>query len=219
MDDSTVHAQSACAEVGYCLRQKNPLRVLHDALLQGLRCVAILYFNGLLRDNCAAVYHFGYKMYGRTGNLYPFCQRGFMHAQTVEASPQKEGMSEGCTLIMRFSKWRQKLSGRTVIKPASTIRPMSAFSSRAVSALPYSSASEKSLRRSTSEGIAAFAARSSAYASVGRNNERNLSVFDLARLLCVNERLQVRAAARNQNCNVSHLFFSKKQMKWRIENG
>ena len=48
MDDSTVHAQSACAEVGYCLRQKNPLCVLHDALLQGLRCVAILYFNGLL---------------------------------------------------------------------------------------------------------------------------------------------------------------------------
>lgn len=95
MDDSAVHAQSACAEVGYGLRQKNPLRVLHDALLQGLRCVAILYFNGLLRDDCAAVYHFGYKMYGRTGNLYPFCQRGFMHAQTVEALSAEGGDERG----------------------------------------------------------------------------------------------------------------------------
>ena len=95
MDDSAVLAQPACAEVGYCLRQKNPLCVLHDALLQGLRCVTILYFNGLLRDNCAAVYHFGYKMYGRTGNLYPFCQRGFMHAQTVEALSAEGGDERG----------------------------------------------------------------------------------------------------------------------------
>ena len=58
MDDSAVHAQSACAEVGYCLRQKNPFRVLHDALLQGLMCVAMVCFIGLLRINCGAVYLF-----------------------------------------------------------------------------------------------------------------------------------------------------------------
>ena len=49
----------------------------------------------LLRDNCAAVYHFGYKMHGRTGNLYPFCQRGFMHAQTVEALSAEGGDERG----------------------------------------------------------------------------------------------------------------------------
>ena len=80
---------------------------------------------------------------------------------------------------------------------------------QAVSALPYSSASEKSLRRSTSEIAALRHAQSYAF-RLDEITERNLSVFDLARLLCVNERLQVRAAARKPKTANFVIYFSPK---------
>ena len=58
-----------------------------------------------------------------------------MHAQAVKPSPQNDGMSDGWTLMMRFSYFAQKLSGSTVIKPARTIRPISLFAQQRVERL------------------------------------------------------------------------------------
>ena len=53
-------------------------------------------------------------MYGRTGNLYPFCQRGFMHAQTVEALSAEGGDEGGVDVEDGVGEGGHHLSGKDV---------------------------------------------------------------------------------------------------------
>ena len=77
-------------------------------------------------------------------------------------SPQNSGSSEGCTLMMRFSYSAQNSAESMRRKPASTTSPQSWRRTSALSSRLYSSSLCPRRFASTSVGIPAEAARSSA---------------------------------------------------------
>ena len=103
MYNSVFHRKASFTEEGNRSGQQLPFRLLHHAALQRLGGVPLLDRHGLLEHNRAAVADIVYKVHRCARHFDAAAQRFLMDAQAVKPSPQKEGMSEGCTLRILFS--------------------------------------------------------------------------------------------------------------------
>ena len=68
-----------------------PLCLYHNSFLQNFGSVSLIYFNGLLKDDFAAVGDFIYEVYRCTRNLHTVLESLFVNVKSVEALTTEGG--------------------------------------------------------------------------------------------------------------------------------